>query len=405
MRAKVLICDDDQVLGRSLRELLRGRTYECECVASASEAVAALRESPRDLLVTDVNLGSQADGFSLLAEAKAIDAHLPVLMITGYASIPKAVAAIKSGAEDYVAKPIDDEAFLVMEERALERRRLRRENESLRQALGLHERKPQLIATDEQMAQVIRMITATADSRATVLITGESGTGKTMLARELHRRSSRRDMAFVEVNCGALPESLLESELFGHVKGAFTGALRDKVGKFEYAHGGTIFLDEISTASAALQVKLLRVLQDRVIERVGGLASTSVDVRVVLATNSDLEAAVRENRFREDLYYRINVVNVRLPALRERREDVGPLAQHFLARFAAENGQPPPRLTAEALHAILTYAWPGNVRELENAMQRAILMAQNGEIHARDLPGSMHASADTHLATASIGSL
>ncbi|MFO0985669.1 MAG: sigma-54 dependent transcriptional regulator, partial [Planctomycetota bacterium] len=373
MRPKILVCDDDALLGRSLRELFAAHELDCESVKTAAEALLALRQQPRDILITDVNLGTAADGFRLLQEAHAIDPGLAVLMITGYGSIPKAVSAIKAGAEDYIAKPIDDQALLVVVRRCLERRQLRQENRDLKQALTERWRHA-LIATDPRMMQVMRMVDAAADTRATVLITGESGTGKTMLAREIHQRSSRRAMAFVEVNCGALPENLLESELFGHVRGAFTGALRDKVGKFEHAGGGTIFLDEISTASPALQVKLLRVLQDRVIERVGGLTAIEVDVRVILATNTDLESAVKQGAFREDLYYRINVVSLRLPSLRERPEDVLPLAHHFLKKYALENARPVPVLTAAALARLQSHAWPGNVRELDNAMQRAVIM-------------------------------
>ncbi|MFO0982091.1 MAG: sigma-54 dependent transcriptional regulator [Planctomycetota bacterium] len=349
-------------------------------VARAAPAAA------RDILITDVNLGAAADGFRLLQEAHAIDPGLAVLMITGYGSIPKAVSAIKAGAEDYIAKPIDDQALLVVVRRCLERRQLRQENRDLKQALTERWRHA-LIATDPRMMQVMRMVDAAADTRATVRSPARAAPARPCSRARSTSASSRRAMAFVEVNCGALPENLLESELFGHVRGAFTGALRDKVGKFEHAGGGTIFLDEISTASPALQVKLLRVLQDRVIERVGGLTAIEVDVRVILATNTDLESAVKQG-LSEDLYYRINVVSLRLPCCASAPRTCWPLAHHFLKKYALENARPVPVLTAAALARLQSHAWPGNVRELDNAMQRAVIMGTGPTVDEGDLPAA-----------------
>ncbi|MEW6746370.1 MAG: sigma-54 dependent transcriptional regulator [Planctomycetota bacterium] len=385
MKARLLVVDDDPTERRSLAALLRADGHAIEEAETAGDAVAALRATDIDLVLTDVNLGD-ADGLTVLREARARSADLPVIFITGYASLAQAVQAIKAGADDYISKPVNEDAIRVVIGRSLERVRLLRENAQLKKALAGKMPAERLIGSDPRMQQVNRTVEAVADTRATVLITGESGTGKTLLARSIHARSSRKEKPFVEVNCGALPENLLESELFGHVRGAFTGAVRDKTGKFEYADGGTIFLDEISTASHALQVKLLRVLQDRVIERVGGLATVAVDVRVILATNQDLAEAVRRGDFREDLYYRINVVTITLPSLRERSQDIPTLAEYFLRRFAAEHNRPDIRLSRAALQRLVRYSWPGNVRELENAIERAVILAPGSEIEPEDLP-------------------
>jgi len=278
---------------------------------------------------------------------------------------------------------------LVAVDRALEKTALQKENQALRVALDDRLRLDNVIGTDPRMQAIFKTVRAVADTRTTVLITGESGTGKTLLARSLHALSARRNGPFVEVNCGALPESLLESELFGHVKGSFTGAVRDKVGKFEAASGGTIFLDEVGTSSPAFQVKLLRVLQDRIIERVGDTRTIAVDVRIVLATNKDLEAAVRAGQFREDLYYRIAVITVEMPPLRERQSDVATLAEHFLRRFAAEHGRPALTFTPRALATLVQAPWPGNVRQLENLVERAVVLSTGSTLDLHDLPAAL----------------
>jgi DNA-binding NtrC family response regulator len=301
---------------------------------------------------------------------------------------------MQHGAADFLGKPFAPDQVLLAVDRALEKSALQRENQQLKSALDDRLRLDNVIGTDPRMQAVFKTVQAVADTRTTVLVTGESGTGKTLLARALHQLSDRKAGPFVEVNCGALPESLLESELFGHVKGAFTGAVRDKIGKFEAAAGGTIFLDEIGTSSLAFQIKLLRVLQDRVIERVGDTATLPVDVRIVLATNKDLEQAVTDGEFREDLFYRINVVSVEMPPLRERRADVQALAEHFLRRFAAEHGRDAARFSDSAVAALSRAAWPGNVRQLENVVERAVVLSQGGVIDRADLPAALSAGAE-----------
>jgi DNA-binding NtrC family response regulator len=296
---------------------------------------------------------------------------------------------MRGGAADFLGKPFAEEQVLLAVDRSLEKSALQRENHALRDALDDRLRIDNLIGTDPRMQAIFKTVKAVADTRTTVLLTGESGTGKTVLARAMHSLSPRRHGPFVEVNCGALPESLLESELFGHVKGAFTGALRDKPGKFEAAARGTIFLDEIGTTSMAFQVKLLRVLQDRVLERVGDNQTVAVDVRIVLATNLDLEQAVQAGRFREDLYYRINVVTIEMPRLRERPADIPWLAGHFLQRFTAEHGRSLRAFSAAAMQALVQAPWPGNVRQLENVVERAVVLAAGPEIGLDDLPRAL----------------
>jgi DNA-binding NtrC family response regulator len=327
-----------------------------------------------------------SSGIDLLQRLRRARPDLPIVLTTAFGSVEDAVQAMRSGAADFLGKPFAPEQVLVAVDRALEKATLVRENQDLRHALDDRLRLENLIGTDSRMQGIFKTVRAVADTRTTVLVTGESGTGKTLLARAIHNLSARRNGPFVEVNCGALPESLLESELFGHVKGAFTGALRDRAGKFESAAHGTIFLDEIGTSSPAFQVRLLRVLQDRVIERVGDTQTIPVDVRVLIATNLDLEQAVREGRFREDLYYRINVVPVEMPPLRARPGDVPFLADHFLRRFRQEHGKDVLGFTPVAM-AILTRApWPGNVRQLENVVERAVVLCQGNRIDAGDLP-------------------
>jgi len=385
-KANILIVDDDPLVADSLAVFLRGREYEVSVETDAHRALRGLRDqSSVDLLLTDVNMPG-LDGFGLLKGAKKVDPNLVVVMLTGYGTIESAVKAMREGAEDYVTKPVIDEEMLLTVERALKRRRLTQENEQLKRQLNRSLKLESLVGSDHRMRKIYETMATVAATRATVLITGESGTGKSLIARAVHHASPRKDKPFVEVNCGALPESLLESELFGHRKGAFTGADSDRLGKFKRADGGTIFLDEISTASPAFQVKLLKILQERRFERLGDDESIAVDVRVVLATNVSLKEAVEKNEFREDLYHRVNVVNIHIPPLRERRGDIPLLADHFLRRYTKENEKPIDAIDDEALSLLVAYQWPGNVRELENAIERAVVLTRGEILTNEDFP-------------------
>jgi DNA-binding NtrC family response regulator len=306
-------------------------------------------------------------------------------MITGYGTVETAIEAMRAGAFDFLTKPLIDQELEMAIDRALSQRKVIEENERLKKQLDTRYGLDHIIGHDHRMQRLFEMIDSIADTRATVLITGESGTGKSMIARVIHRRSARRDMPFVEVACGALPETLLESELFGHVAGSFTGASVNKIGKFKQADRGTIFLDEIATASPSMQVKLLRVLQDLQFEQVGGTETFAVDTRVILATNEDLSRAVTEGRFRQDLFYRINVINIELPALRERPSDIPLLAQYFLQEVCQDVSRQVQGFTPEALAAMQQYAWPGNVRELQNVVERAVLLGRHDRIGTEDL--------------------
>ncbi|MGE3175638.1 MAG: sigma-54-dependent transcriptional regulator [Planctomycetota bacterium] len=386
--AKILIADPDPGSRESLRQLFDDRGHEVTLADDAASAVRALADGDVDLLLCDTDLPDRP-GLELLASVRADRPELVVILTTAFGSVEDAVRAMRDGAADFLRKPFRGDQVQVAVDRALERASLVRENRDLRQALDDRVRIDNLIGEDRRMQAIFKTIKAVADTRTTVLVTGESGTGKTVIARALHAMSSRRNGPFVEVNCGALPETLLESELFGHVKGAFTGATRDKQGKFEAADGGTIFLDEIGTSSQAFQVRLLRVLQDRVVERVGDNRTLETDVRIVLATNLDLEEAVRDGRFREDLYYRINVVAIEMPPLRQRPDDVPALALHFLRRFAGDHGRAAVRFAPAAMDLLQLARWPGNVRQLENVVERAVVFSQGPVIEAADLPSNL----------------
>jgi DNA-binding NtrC family response regulator len=383
--AKILIADPDEALLDTLRDQLASRGHAVSCASDAARLHELLGQDDPDLLITDLDLPG-VSGLEVLHQVHKSHPELAVVLTTAFGSVEDAVHAIRAGAADFLPKPFSTEQVQVAVDRALERATLVRENQDLRTALDDRVRIDNLIGSDPRMQSIFKTARAVADTRTTVLITGESGTGKTVLARALHAMSSRRNGPFIEVNCGALPESLLESELFGHVRGAFTGASKDKPGKFEAAHGGTIFLDEIGTSSPAFQVKLLRVLQDRVVERVGDNHTVTVDVRIVLATNIDLEQAVREGKFREDLYYRVNVVTIEMPPLRARPADVPDLARYFLQRFNRDHGKSITGFTAAALHALQSAPWPGNVRQLENIVERAVVFCTNRTIGIDDLP-------------------
>jgi DNA-binding NtrC family response regulator len=381
----ILIVDDDRIILDSLCEFLRLEGYATNPAASADEAIRAMMRQPYGLVITDVNMPDR-DGISLLTQIKSRFPQTVVIVLTGYGTIESAVEAIKLGAFDYLTKPVVDDDLRAAVERAIRQQTLIRENQSLRSQQEQKIRLENIVARDSRMARIFEMIDSVADSTTTILMTGRSGTGKSLLARAIHQRSHRRDKPFVEVSCGALPETLLESELFGHVRGSFTGAIRDKQGKFLAADGGTIFLDEITTASPAMQVKLLRVLQERQFEPVGSNKTITVDTRVILASNTDLAEEVRAGRFREDLYYRVHVVAVAIPRLAERPTDIPLLAEHFLRGFCRSHGRTKEGISAEAMERLARYDWPGNVRELENVIERAVLLGKGLRIEAQDLP-------------------
>jgi DNA-binding NtrC family response regulator len=349
-----------------------------------------MEEFPFEVVICDVNLPDY-DGFHLLQWTREHAPETSVILLTGFGTIESAVEAIRMGAFDYLTKPVIDEELRFSIERAIGQRQIVEENRKLKAQLSQRFGLSSVIGKDYKMLRMFELMESVADTRTTVLILGESGTGKTMTARALHQLSNRREKPFVEVACGALPETLLESELFGHVAGSFTGASHDKIGKFLQADGGTLFLDEIATASPALQVKLLRVLQDREFEPVGGNFTHKVDVRLVLATNVNLEDAVRQGRFREDLYYRINVITLTQPALRDRIGDIPLLAQHYMTYFCEQTGRKVNEIDEMAIHAMQNYGWPGNVRELVNVIERAVVLCRDGRITTGDLPEKLFA--------------
>lgn len=400
--AQLLLVDDDRHVLASMADWLTQEGYPTDTAASVEAAKTALDKKTYDLILVDIRLG-EGDGFDVLAHCRRKSPSTAVVMITGYGTVESAVEAIRAGAFDFLTKPLIDDELLLAIERALNQRQVLEENKNLKAQLDLRFGMESIVGRDHRMLRVYDMIEAIADTKATVLVTGESGTGKSMIARAIHRRSGRRDMPFVELACGALPETLLESELFGHVAGAFTGATSDKIGKFKQADHGTLFLDEISTASPGMQVKMLRVLQDFEFEPVGGNKTYSVDVRLVLATNDDLSRAVAEGRFRQDLFYRINVINIELPPLRERISDIPLLAMHFLERVARECNRKVAGFSDDALQALQSYTWPGNVRELQNVVERAVLLGKSSQIEPTDLPATLAVGAT--VAPSSVGSV
>ncbi|MBL0927533.1 MAG: sigma-54-dependent Fis family transcriptional regulator [Phycisphaerales bacterium] len=394
---RALIVDDDPIVAESLAALLGQWGYEVSTALNGAEALSAVSEAsgaasgatrrprPFALAICDMSLPGM-NGLELLKKLQAEQPALVVIMLTGYGTIESAVECIRAGAFDYLSKPVVETELRLVLERALRQQTLLAENSALRERLDARHGLGSIIGHDYRMVKAFEMIQAVAASKVTVLMTGESGTGKSVVARAIHQLSSRRSAPFVEIHCGSIPETLLESELFGHVKGAFTGAHADKQGKFLAADTGTIFIDEINSASPGMQLKLLRVLQERKFEPVGSTDTVEVDVRVILASNQPLETLVAAGQFRQDLYYRINVVKIELPPLRDRAADIPSLAEHFLGRCSAEHGKTVTGVDAAALDALRRYAFPGNVRELENIIERAVVLARRPTITLEDLP-------------------
>ena len=384
-KGSLLLVDDDRHVLESMSDWLRDQGFEVDASPGYADALEKLRQKSYEMLLVDVRL-QDGDGFDLLEQVRRNYPDCHVVLITGYGDADAAVEAMRAGAADYLTKPLIDDELLLTIERAFNQRQVLEENVQLRKELDKQHGLGNVVGQDPRMLKVFDMVDSVADTKATVLVTGESGTGKSMIARAIHRKSNRAAKPFIEVACGALPENLLESELFGHVAGAFTGATSNKTGKFQQADGGTIFLDEIGTASPAMQVKLLRVLQELEFEQVGGDKTFKVDVRIILATNEDLTDAVAEGRFRQDLYYRINVINVELPALRERRSDIPLLSQSFLDDLREDTNRPISGFSEESLAALEAYDWPGNIRELQNVVERAVLLGKSEVIAVGDLP-------------------
>jgi len=383
--AKILVVDDEAIVRDSLRDWLSDVGHQVLTAENGSQALEIIQKGKPSVAIVDLVMPGM-DGIELLKRAREISPGIEVIIITAYGSIPTAITAMREGAYDYIEKPFCPEKVELLIEKLVEHQRLLEENISLHQKLEERYRFENIIAKSSKMQQVIEVIKVVAKSNATVLIVGESGTGKELVARATHSQSYRKDKPFVAVSCAALPETLLESELFGHEKGAFTGAHAQRRGKFEVANQGTLFLDEIGEMSANIQVHLLRVLEEKEFTRVGGNELIKVDVRIISATNKDMKQAIANGQFREDLYYRLNVVTIELPSLREREEDIPLLAQHFLKKFAVENQKEITDFSPEATNFLLKCEWPGNVRELENAIERAVILAKNAYLEVADLP-------------------
>jgi DNA-binding NtrC family response regulator len=384
----VLIIDDEADIRESLETLLTMEGYAVDTAETAEEGLARIAERNFDLVLLDLALPDRS-GMELLPELCALGPQLSVIMITAYGTVENAVRAMQSGAANFIQKPWDNEKLLADVRAAVARRRAEEENIQLKRALKQRYNFENIVGKSEPMLKIFDLVAQVAPSRSTVLLQGESGTGKELIAKAIHLNSPRKDCPFVPVNTGSMPQDLLDSTLFGHVKGAFTSAIAAKKGLFEVADKGTLFLDEIGSMSLETQSKILRVLQDRKFMHLGGVHEVQVDVRIIAATNVDLKEQVKEGRFRDDLFYRLNVITIDLPPLRQRREDIPLLVNFFLAKFAEENERPIVRITAEALRPLLGYSWPGNVRELENAMERAVVLSTGTEIGPELLPDSI----------------
>lgn len=391
-KGRILVVDDEPNARKALSEILTDEGYAVETASDGFRALGALPTMEPDLVLTDLKMPG-LDGLSVLQRVREFDPDTAVVVMTAFGAVDTAVKAMREGAADYLAKPLNTDELLIVIERALERVRLRKETRQLRSQLEGRYRHDNIVGTAPEMQRVFKVIEQVAPTRATVLITGESGTGKELVAAAVHQRSPRKERPFIKLHCAALAESLLESELFGHERGAFTGADRRREGRFEQANGGTLFLDEVGEISPATQVKLLRVLQEHEFERVGGTQTLSVDVRLIAATNRDLKREVEQGRFREDLFYRLNVINLRLPSLRERRSDIPAIATHFLKKYSEENRKHVNRFGDAALARIVRYDWPGNVRELENVIERAVVLVEGDVIEPIHLPAELGGAA------------
>ena len=390
-RGNVLVIDDEAEIREGLELLLGAEGFEVSAAPDAETALKYIEERPFDLVLLDVNLPGK-DGLQFLNDLHRRDPDLPIILITAYGSIDMARAAFKSGAQDYISKPWNNDELLAQVAQAMQQRRLREENLQLKRALKQRYNFPNIVGKSDPMLRVLDLVSLVAPSRSTVLIAGESGTGKELIAKAIHAASPRADKTFVPVNTGAMPVDLLESTLFGHVKGAFTSAVASKKGLFEAADQGTIFFDEIGTIGIETQAKLLRVMQEREFMRLGGTETVKVDVRILAATNVDLRKLVADGRFREDLYYRFNVITIHLPPLRERKEDIPLLVEFFTRKYCQENGKPLRQFTPQAMRLLLDYDWPGNVREVENVVERAIVLSPGSEMGAELLPDFLSAN-------------
>jgi two-component system response regulator PilR (NtrC family) len=393
----ILVVDDEEIMREILEALLTREGYRVQLASSGEEGLDLARTTPFDAAIVDVMMPG-IDGIATLEELKKLDDELPVVMITAFASVETAIAAMKRGAFDYITKPFKNDEVLVVVRNAVERRQLVAENTALRQTLQAQSaRFSGIIGRSPRMKQVFDLIIQAAPSRSTILVTGESGTGKELVARAVHRNSPRAERAFITVNSGNLPPDLLESTLFGHVKGAFTGAVYPKKGLCDLADKGTIFFDEIGNIPPETQAKLLRLMQEREFMRLGGMETIKIDVRIVAATNCDLHQMVEDGRFREDLYYRLHVINIFLPPLRDRKDDIPLLAQHFLEKYGAENNKRDLELTADALDLLTEYDWPGNVRELENVIERAVVLSAGVRIGTDLIPEQIRSAPAFHI--------
>lgn len=390
-QGSILVVDDSSAIRENLSELLAAEGYEVDSCAGGREALRLLQERTFDVVLTDLSM-PEVDGMAVLTYLVNHFPETSCIIITGFGTIQTAVDAMRLGASDYLCKPVESQEILMIIARALEHQRLRRENFLLKKQLREKFGFDNIIGTSEPICQVFDIIRKVADTDSTVLILGESGTGKELVARAIHYHGQRQANPLIPVNCGAIPEDLLESELFGHEKGAFTHAIRTRIGRFEQAHGGTIFLDEIGDMSPNLQVKILRVLQDHQFERIGGQKTLKVDIRVIAATNRDLKELVQSGKFREDLYYRLNVIPIRIPPLRERRSDIPILVTHFTQEFSRKKKKPACRVSPEAMRRLVAYDWPGNVRELENLIERMVILSEDEVLGVQDLPEHFHNS-------------